>query len=65
MDMSMNIFDASKKLLNSKMDSLNNLRNLQKLFFVDYGLMDFYIFESYLSRAAPGKDQLQKAYECL
>ena len=65
MDMSMNIFDASKRLLNSKKDSLSNLRNLQKLFFVDYGLMDFYIFENYLSRPASGQDHLQNAYDCL
>jgi hypothetical protein len=52
----MNIFDASKNLLNSKLDSLNDFRHLQKLFFVDYNLMDYYIFENYLSRPAPGKN---------
>lgn len=57
-DLSLTVFDACKKLLNSKKSHLQKPKDLLWLFFVDYSLMDFYVFENYLQRVVEKQDEL-------
>lgn len=46
----MNVFDSCKKLLNTKKTQQTKIKDMMKLFFVDYQLIDLYIYENYLGR---------------
>ena len=57
--MNITVFEAAKRLLNCKMSSNTNYKLMKEYFFVDYNLMDSFIFENYLNRANNSKDLLE------
>lgn len=60
-----NPFEAAKLLLNTNMKAKKSISELKSLFFVDYGLVHHFVFESYLTNTSRYTTTLESVDEAL